>query len=150
MSMDATKEMKGQTGVSPVASSGASHHGGWVKQLRSKLDKYTSFPRNWNGCDGLPVSQAVADFSVQLLNQLYRADIPCPSIVPGEDGSMQIEWHCGDYDVELDVLAANKVDAWRENEATGREDEILVTNDFTVIIGWMDDLARNLQAKKDG
>ena len=118
----------------------------WVKQLQGKLDEYTSLPFNWNGCGGLPVSHEVANYSVALLNHLYRDGIPCPDIVPGEDGSMQIEWHRGSYDIELDVLAANKIDAWRENSETGHEDELEIGDDVTILTGWMDEFVRDLRA----
>lgn len=121
----------------------------WVEELRDKLGELVKLPLNWDGYDGLPVSFDVAYFSVAVLNHLYRDGIPCPDIVPGSDGSMQIEWHLGGYDIELHVLGIYEIDAWRKNRATGAQDEVEISNDLTLVAGWMRDLLHALHANDD-
>ena len=118
----------------------------WMVELKQRLSELKNLPEGWAGDASIPVSPEIAEFSVYVLNALYREAVPHPFLIPGTDGSMQMEWHCGGYDIELHVRAPYKIDAWRDNTALGIDDELLITDDLTVIAGWLDELWRALKA----
>jgi hypothetical protein len=69
-------------------------------------------------------------------------DAPAPQIVPGSNGDLQIEWHTETIDIELHICAPYEVQAWRLTSSTGDDgEEINLTNDFTVVAGWLAELA---------
>ena len=76
-----------------------------------------------------------------MLARLSRDNVPPPSIVPGSDGTLQVEWHRNMFDVELDVLDAQTVVATRVNIRAYKEEIVSVENDFTEIATWIDDIA---------
>jgi hypothetical protein len=109
----------------------------WMQAINERFDELTSLPRGWDGYGGNPVSFSVAQFAGQLLKQLYVHQLRIPSLVPGGDGSLQIEWHLNGFDIELDVLAPYKVFATRFDCNTEVEDTLELTNDFTQPSNWI-------------
>lgn len=116
-------------------------HSAWVVDLRRRLDELTSLPVGWDGYMGRPVSFQCANFVAKMLERLHRDNVPAPSLVPGSDGSLQVEWHRNNFDVELDVLGVQNVLATRINRQTAEEESIELQNDFAEIVDWITALA---------
>ena len=115
----------------------------WNNTLKQRFDELTALPEGWDGYRGRPVSFACAQFAALVLERLCLSRVPAPALVPGSDGTVQIEWHLNGYDVELDVLGANRVVAYRYEIDTAIEEEIELENDFTVVMEWLHDLYGN-------
>lgn len=120
----------------------------WNAALGDRFNQICSLRPGWDGYRGAPVSFACAHFAATILEHLYTVGLPAPSLVPGSDGTMQIEWHRNQYDIELDVLAPNKVIAYRYDHLSNEEDDIEVSNDFTVVSEWLKDMKTARQAKR--
>ena len=113
----------------------------WMRNLSSRFNEVVSLPRGWDGYTGVPVSFTTAQFAAQMIERLCVSDVPTPSVIPGTDGSVQVEWHTGGYDVELDVLGPLEVEGYRLNQATGEVDELEIESDFSQIAQWISDIA---------
>lgn len=75
----------------------------------------------WDGYDGVPVPWNVAADALTVARKVYIDGLQPPSAVPGSDGSVQLEWHFGGYDIELEML----IDAPGEYDAMFRRIEPL-------------------------
>jgi hypothetical protein len=117
----------------------------WWDALQARLNELTALPRGWDGYNGQPVSYICAMFAATVLERVYETNLPLPALVPGADGSLQIEWHVSDFDIELDVLDANKVVARRYDCRSDTEQEEQLSNDFTVVSTWVEDLMARQQ-----
>ena len=113
------------------------NHSFWVQELENRLNHLVALEPGWDGYGGKPVSIKVAQFSANLLEQLYVDKVPAPQLVPGSDGSMQIEWHVNQYDLEVDVMAPYDVVATLDDRQSGKEEEIEIENDYTILAGWV-------------
>lgn len=122
------------------------YYSSWMRLLESRLNDLTSLPQGWNGYRSLPVSFSCAGFAASLLERICTDGLPPPSLVPGADGTLQIEWHRNGYDVEIDVLGPNHVVATRCNIRDDSEETLLLENDFTPLVEWMTDLVRPEEA----
>ena len=111
----------------------------WNAELSERFDQICSLRPGWDGYTGIPVSFGCAHFAAAILKHLFTTGLPAPSLVPGSDGSVQIEWHRNQYDIELDVLEPNKVVAYRYDHLSQEEDGIDVSNDFTLVSEWLKD-----------
>ena len=109
----------------------------WYSQLEKRLNDLTGLPVGWDGYMGKPVSFQCANFAAHILVRLCRNNVPAPGLVPGTDGSLQIEWHRNKFDVEIDVLGAKNVIATRLNHETGMEEIVEIENDFSEIAKWV-------------
>jgi len=114
----------------------------WVQSLEERFNNLTSLPIGWDGYDGLPVIFNYAYFAVSLLEQVYNKSVSPPSLVPGSDGTLQIEWHENQYDIEIDILGANNVVATRYDLVTNLEETHELKNDFSIVVEWIDSLAK--------
>lgn len=113
----------------------------WREAVVARLNDLCRLPVGWNGYGAGPVEFGTALFALQMLECACPANAPAPSIVPGADGDLQVEWHLGTADIELHVRAPNDVEAWRETTGTGAEGEHLKpTVDFSAIARWLSDL----------
>lgn len=109
----------------------------WVQELEERLNELTSLPRGWDGHIGSPVAFTCAQFAAQLIENLCVEDVPAPKLVPGSDGTLQLEWHMNQFDLEIDVLAPYNIIASRFDHLTGNDIEIEVQTDFTELANWV-------------
>jgi hypothetical protein len=111
-----------------------------MQNLKDRFDALTSLPRGWDGYNGSPVSFTCASFAANLLERIYNAGAPEPSLVPGGDGTLQIEWHKNQFDIEIDVLGAYNVVASRYDHRSGEEEVVELASDFTILAQWVEEL----------
>ena len=125
--------MTGETANARVAGNN-SHR---AQELESRLGELTRLPAGWDGYQGKPVSFGNAEFAANLIESICFDNIPAPQLVPGSDGTLQLEWHMNGYDIEIDVLAPFEIVATRHDRVAGEEDEIEVQSDFTELAEWV-------------
>jgi hypothetical protein len=114
----------------------------WYKQLEIRLDELTALPKGWDGYNAPPVPFACASFVANLLETISIDGLSPPQLVPGQNGSIQLEWHESGFDLEVEVLAPYKVNAKLYDIASDVEVEVELTNDFT-------ELTRLVRALRD-
>ncbi|WP_150002266.1 hypothetical protein [Iodidimonas gelatinilytica] len=110
------------------------------------MNELTSLRRGWDGYDGIAVSFRCANFAANLIERLYVDGVDAPQLVPGSDGTVQIEWHMNHLDIEIDILAPYRVIATRYDHLTGEDEEVELGSDFTQLAIWVADLGRDRSA----
>ena len=121
----------------------------WLENLHRKLRALRDLPMGWDGHDGSPLSYGVAVFSAELLKGIYCDGAPDPSLVPGSDGSLQIEWHCCGYDVEIAVYEPYEVECSRSAVDSGpdQEESFWLAN-FEDLRPWVQDLVDGRERRR--
>lgn len=112
----------------------------WMKHLKERFDDITSLDTGWDGYEGKSVSFGHAIFAANLIERLYSPDVPAPQIVPGNDGTLQIEWHRRGLSVELDVLNPYQVLATKITLDSGMIEEHFLESEFSLVVGWIEQL----------
>jgi hypothetical protein len=122
----------------------------WLDPTMARLnDLVSKLPDNWDGYGGTAVNFLNAVFAINMLNSICHPNTPAPSIVPGQHGDLQIEWHTRRFDIELDIVAPNKVSVYLHDlEIKSESTEIELENDFTVITTWINALTEAEVATK--
>jgi hypothetical protein len=117
----------------------------WHEGFLNRLSELTKLPKNWDGYGAGPVSFHVANFAASMVSSACPHHVQEPQVVPGSNGDLQVEWHSLEYDVELQVLAPYQVHATRyfDDEC----EEMDLTNDFTTVAAWLDDLENAIAAR---
>jgi len=76
-----------------------------IKPINEVLESFAELPEGWNGYTGAaPNNETIAkakEIASLLSEYSWQA-------VPGEDGSIQLECHTADYDIEIYVSVANE------------------------------------------
>ena len=118
----------------------------WVAELKDRFDELTALPRGWDGYAGRSVSFNCAQFAANLIERLFVENVPAPQLVPGGDGTLQLEWHQNQFDVEIDVLGPYDVLAMRRDLRTGLVEELELQTDFTPLSVWIAGLEQGKRA----
>jgi hypothetical protein len=76
-------------------------------KLQARADELKALPRGWDSYDGVEIDPAAADKAVEValaLAPLFPS--APPQLVPGSDGTVQVEFHADGFDVEAWVQRA--------------------------------------------
>ena len=117
-----------------------------VNSIGNDIICLTELPDGWDGHDGIPVKVELANFALRIINEIVCYNMPIPSVVPGSDGTLQIEWHMNGFDIEIDILEPNKFIAERLDLDGNNEPEI--TDDFSKLSEWIMELKVDRKAGK--
>jgi hypothetical protein len=75
----------------------------WVPQTVRALEEIQLLPRNWDSYGSSPTDPATVREAVRLLSTVMAPSTPPPFVVPLPDGGVQLEWHAGPIDLEIEV-----------------------------------------------
>ena len=113
----------------------------WQLTVEARLQELIRLENGWDGYEGPPVAFGNAVFAIRVLESICVGDTPAPSIVPGNAGDLQLEWHLPSGEIELHVRAPNDVHAWRcLAGAHPLEEALMLSTDFSVVAKWLRDL----------
>ncbi len=74
---------------------------------------------NWNSYGAKAVNRDLINQSLFVLGSVMQPDSPAPSVVPLDDGGLQIEWHRRQQDLEIAFTADESPQFFYRNRATG-------------------------------
>jgi hypothetical protein len=109
----------------------------WRGPVVQRLENLIQLPYGWDGYSAPPVGLEVVHFTLQMLKSICPSDMCAPQIVPGTAGDLQVEWHMPSTTIELHVRSPNSVAAWRQSSNAPDGEEIELTNDFMIVLGWV-------------
>ena len=118
-----------------------------IQNLNAKLIEFTKLAHGWDGYSGIPLPLKNAKVAESVLKKIIVHRIPEPSVVPGGDGAVQIEWHINNFDLEFTVSRFGELRAWRYNvksevESEIRLDEMEKESFFSTLSSWVSDLSK--------
>ena len=74
----------------------------WFGAVVERLGQYLSLGEDWNGYGENAITTQAVVRTVNLLTQVAMKG-PAPAVVPMSDGGIQIEWHYGGTEIEIEV-----------------------------------------------
>ena len=95
----------------------------WVTPLLWAVCELDALQHNWDSYGGLPISLKVAEKAISLLITLQTSSgDPIPSVVPTSNGGIQLEWHEGGVDLEIELSPDTPISLFIDDR--GCEEEI--------------------------
>ena len=118
-----------------------------IQKIKTKLLEYTKLSPGWDGYSGIPLPSKNVKIMVGAIEKVILHQIPMPSVVPGGDGAVQIEWHVNDFDLEFTVSSFGELSVWRYDIRSESESEMLLDEMdkekfFLTLTQWISDLSR--------
>lgn len=94
---------------------------GWLPPTVERLAQLLSLGANWDSYGARPIDPLLPLAALRLLASVMRNSSPPPDVVPTSRGTIQLEWHCGGVDFEIDVRSPgvyrvcyeNSTDSWQ-------------------------------------
>ena len=93
----------------------------WYQQTVDSLFAILDLGDNWDSYGANGFSSNIAKAVNQLLVDIMDDDTPAPQLVPSASGSIQLEWHIGGIDLEIEVESLSTSYVFFEDEQN--EDE---------------------------
>jgi hypothetical protein len=87
--------------------------------VERRLSELRSLPSGWDGYQGRAVSEKTSVHVHALLAACLSPTGRYPSIVAGSSGDVQVEWHWGGVDLEVEVSEGEHVAFWFSYKTTG-------------------------------
>jgi hypothetical protein len=107
-----------------AASSAVESTPGWKLQLSANSRGLADLRAGWDGPGSLPIpasALARAIFYIESALACRPDDIAPPRLVPGGDGSIQVEWHTKRGELEFDIDGTGRMSIWIRNHLSGAE-----------------------------
>ena len=95
----------------------------WRAKIEQRLARLACLTIGWDGHNGKIVNPATLNFAIKILVDLMRPHIPEPSIGATSYGGVQIEWHRNGWDIEIEIVAPNRLDVFTRNVHTDQIEE---------------------------
>lgn len=81
----------------------------WLEPVLERSVNLLQLRPNWDGYGAAQIDPSVVSNVVTILAGTLGDDAPVPSVVPTNRGGLQLEWHCGGIDLEVEIAASGKV-----------------------------------------
>jgi hypothetical protein len=91
----------------------------WVEPSLKALTQLLVLPPNWDSYGGRPVDPANVWAVWELLKNIMTDAFPIPSIVPTSQGGVQVEWHVGNVNLEIESRTPGRFFVSFEDARTG-------------------------------
>jgi hypothetical protein len=102
----------------------------WFEQVRDSVYELLSLNENWDSYGAAPVRQEFVASASSLLQSIMDQDTPRPAVVPTTPGGVQVEWHCGGIDLEIEIESTSLISVYFEDARTGLSWEERFTSDL--------------------
>jgi hypothetical protein len=77
----------------------------WLEPIISDFSDLLDLPPDWDSYGAAEISKDSVKNALQLLFNIMQDDTPRPHVVPTTGGNVQLEWHTGDIDIEIEIEA---------------------------------------------
>lgn len=106
-----------------------------LTEVDEKLGSLCALQENWDGYGGRTIAFENAQFARLLMKWFFDAGIEdVPFIIPGTDGTLQLEWHYEDYSLEIDVEKPYKSHVLIARPNSKEYEEFIMEYDLTITI----------------
>lgn len=103
----------------------------WATEIAKNLLALTELKKGWNSYNANRIDFDNINTAYEFLKDLYKPGLLPPSIIPTHSGSIQLEWHTTDADLEIEIVDNFKFDVFFSSEKNPDDDwEDIVSYDL--------------------
>ena len=77
---------------------------GWFVEMATAVLRLGKLEPNWDGSGSPPVSRVAIHQALRMLQAVALQEPPLPQVLPVPGGGVQLEWHVGGRELELEFL----------------------------------------------
>lgn len=112
----------------------------WFGPILEQICKLGELRENWDSYGGRPVNPYCAEAAISLLLLVLERDTPAPAVVPTNRGGLQIEWHRGGMDVEVEIQSPSRFHLVVDDQRSGEQREEVITSNLKPLISVLEKL----------
>lgn len=114
----------------------------WLEPTIYALCSLLKLEDGWDSYEGQSINPNCVKASLELASTVLRDDSPNPSVVPTSRGGIQLEWHTGGVDLEVEFVSPSRLIGFFEDQRTGTKWEKDLTFDLRPLIEAVATLSR--------
>lgn len=107
-----TRETMDDPRPAPMATIVCGEETEWLPAVVERLNELVALPQGWGGPATEPPTPDVAIACIEALNKFMPRVVAKPSILPTPEGGIQLEWHCGGWDLEVEFSPDGPAEYW--------------------------------------
>jgi hypothetical protein len=95
----------------------------WLSHLTKNAQALSDLRAGWDGSGSIPISRKVLYRATRCVELALKSfsDLTPPRLVPGGDGTVQIEWHAKHGELEFDIGPQEEMTIWIRDRRNGAE-----------------------------
>lgn len=98
----------------------------WMRSALNAVDQVRELPPGWDGGSSPSINAAILETARRLIARAAQVEeAPEPHVAPVPGGGLQLEWHIGGRDLELEVLPNGDLAYSMEESGNEVENELL-------------------------
>jgi hypothetical protein len=105
----------------------------WLPPLVRSFLNLLQLPPNWNGYGAVQIQKQIVQKALIVLVDVLDDDAPIPSVVPLTDGGVQVEWHRGGRNLEIEFSTEGAPEFYYYEDDSDLEAEGSVSKNYTRI-----------------
>jgi hypothetical protein len=112
----------------------------WQLEPVKRVLECLSLPPNWNSYGGKSPSLDTARAAIEFIDMIPYEDPPRPRVIPLSSGGIQLEWHNGERDLEVDFRPDGSALCLKVNAGEDGEEEELKSvssSDVETLLAWL-------------
>lgn len=119
------------------------HHNlpAWVEPVIKALADLLTLPVDWDSYGASRIAPSHVGAALDVLQYIMKPETPVPAVVPTNRGGVQLEWHTGGIDLEIETLSTQRWLISFECAAKGIEWEKEVVGDLSPLAKCIDQLS---------
>ena len=114
----------------------------WLEPTVYALCSLLELEAGWDSYGGQPINPNCVKASLELASTVLRDDSPNPSVVPTSRGGIQLEWHTGGVDLEVEIVSPSRIIGFFEDQRAGTKWEKDLTHDLRPLVEAVATLSR--------
>ena len=109
--------------------------------LLKRLDELRELPQGWNSYNSYPISEKAIQKVMEACNEHGFHQKGTPKLVPTVGGGVQMEWHEGEVDLEVNFTEDNKTKWHAWDVYTGEESSGTLEDELTALMHLFDKMS---------
>lgn len=112
----------------------------WLMPTVQSFLYLLQLPRNWDGYGAMEIQEQIAQKALTVLVEVMENDAPAPSVVPLDDGGIQVEWHRRGRNLEIEFPAGEAPGFYYYEDGSELESEGQVSRSYDRIQAYIANL----------
>jgi hypothetical protein len=110
----------------------------WLDAFTENSKRLAALPFGWDGPGSVPSSQTALYKAERIIRDALSGwpSVIGPYLVPSGDGSVQVEWHETNGEIELTIDSGGRLFFWGRDHPTGTEHEGQDERARALFFGW--------------
>lgn len=104
---------------------------GWLSPTTQAIERLTRLPEDWDSYGARRIEASAVKAALDVLGCTMLGSSPAPTVVPTVTGGIQLEWHMGGIDLEVEATPDGSILMFCDGTSCPTPQEREITQDAT-------------------